>query len=40
MGERNDRENVKIINEEFDIRKLAKKMQKKYIEYNERKFKE
>ena len=35
-----DRENVKIINEEFDIRKLAKKMQKKYIEYNERKFKE
>lgn len=35
-----DRENVKIINEEFDIRKLAEKMQKKYIEYNERKFKE
>lgn len=35
-----DRENVKIINEEFDIRKLAEKMQKKYIKYNERKFKE
>lgn len=35
-----DRKNVKITNRNFDIKNLAKQMEKRYIEYNKREFKE
>ena len=35
-----DRKSVKIINQDFNIKNLAKKMQNRYIEYNKRNFEE